>query len=125
MEEIPIRNYSKRQKIVSGIFYIMIVIASIVTIGGVVWTMADIFLGTTGKLDIFLELNLGYQIAFVGGLLAGLFFLLVFFFGLFKRTSRSLMVFIYKKRELEERYKNRIGVKIAAGGLLVSVIGII
>ncbi|MHA2180322.1 MAG: hypothetical protein ACXAAH_02730 [Promethearchaeota archaeon] len=119
------REYNKTQKIVAGIFYIMIVIASIVSLGGIVWTFADIFIGTTGKFGLFLELNLGYQIAIIGGLLAGLFFLIVFFFGLFKKTSRSLMVFIYKKRELEEKYKNRTGVKIAAGGLLISVIGII
>ncbi|MHA1931575.1 MAG: hypothetical protein ACW96X_03490 [Promethearchaeota archaeon] len=121
----PTREYNKTQKIVAGIFYVMIVIASIVSLGGIVWTFADIFIGTTGKFGLFLELNLGYQIAIIGGLLAGLFFLLVFFFGLFKKTSRSLMVFIYKKRELEEKYKNRTGVKIAAGGLLISVIGII
>ena len=128
MEEVssnPIREYNKTQKVITGIFYILIVIASIVSIGGIVWTFADIFIGTTGKLELFLDLNLGYQIAIIGGLLAGLFFLLVFFFGLFKRTSRSLMIFIYKKRELEEKYKNRTGVKIAAGGLLISVIAII
>ncbi|MFX1374910.1 MAG: hypothetical protein ACFFA0_03780 [Promethearchaeota archaeon] len=128
MEDVsstPIKEYNKTQKTVSGIFYIIIVIASLVTIGGVVWTLADIFIEETGKFERFLDLNLGYQIAIIGGLLAGLFFLLVFFFGLFKKTSRSLMVFIYKKRELEERYKNRTGVKIAAGGFLVSIIGII
>ena len=121
----PIKEYNKNQKIVSGIFYALIVIASLITIGGVVWTFADIFIGTTGKFEQFLDLNLGYQVAIIGGLLAGLFFLLVFFFGLFKKTSRSLLTFIYKKRELEEKYKNRIGVKIAAGGLLISLIGII
>ncbi|MFX1411614.1 MAG: hypothetical protein ACFFA6_14775 [Promethearchaeota archaeon] len=120
----PIK-YTKRQKTVSLIFYILIVIASIVTIGGVVWTLADVFISPTEKWELFRELNLGYQIAIIGGLLAGLFFLLVFFFGLFKKTSRSLIKFIYKKRELEEKYKNRIDVKIAAGGLLISLIGII
>jgi len=121
----PRKEYNKTQKVITGIFYILIVIASIVSIGGIVWTFADIFIGTTGKLVLFLGLNLGYQIAIIGGLLAGLFFLLVFFFGLFKKTSRSLMVFIYKKRELEEKYKNRTGIKIVAGGLLISVIAII
>ncbi|MHA1985884.1 MAG: hypothetical protein ACW98D_04515 [Promethearchaeota archaeon] len=128
MEEVssnPTREYNKTQKIITGIFYILIVIASIVTIGGIVWTLADIFIGTTGKFVLFLGINLGYQIAIIGGLLAGLFLLLVFFFGLFKKTSRSLMVFIYKKRELEEKYKNRTGIKIVAGGLLISVIAII
>ena len=119
------KEFSKSQKIVSGIFYIMIVAASLICLGGVIWTLADIFIRPTGKFDLFLDLNLGYQIAIVGGLLAGLFFLMVFFFGLFKKTSRSLMKFIYKRRKLEDKYKNRTGVKIAAGGLLVSLIGII
>ncbi len=128
MEEVssgPTREYNKNQKLISGIFYILIVIASLVTIGGVVWTFADIFIGATGKFELFNDLNLGYKIAIIGGLLAGLFFLLVFFYGLFKKTSKALMVFIYKKRELEEKYKNRTGVKIVAGGLLISIISII
>ncbi|MHA2119958.1 MAG: hypothetical protein ACW990_02010, partial [Promethearchaeota archaeon] len=85
----------------------------------------DWFIGPTGKFETFLGLNLGYQIAIIGGFLAGLFFILVFFFGLFKKSSKSLISFIYKKRELEEKYKNRTDVKIAAGGLLISLIGII
>lgn len=121
----PIREYNQRQKIVSSVFYVLIVIASLVTIGGVVWVFADIFIGPTGKFEKFLDLNLGYQVAIIGALLAGLFFLLVFFYGLFKKTSQSLMVFIYRKRELEERYKNRTGVKIVVGGLLISLIVII
>jgi len=128
MEEVssgPTKEYNKNQKVVSGIFYALIVIASLVTIGGIVWTFADIFIAKTGKFELFNDLNLGYKIAIIGGLLAGLFFLLVFFYGLFKKTSKALMVFIYKKRELEEKYKNRTGVKIIAGGLLISVISII
>jgi hypothetical protein len=119
------KEYSKIQKVIAAIFYGLIVIACIVTLGGVVWTFADIFIGPTGKFELFLALSLGYKIAIIGGLLAGLFFLLIFFFGLFKKSTRSLIKFIYKKRELEERYKNRTDVKIAAGGLLISLIGII
>jgi len=119
------KEYRKGQKVISMIFFILIVIACIITLGGIVWTFADIFIGTTGKWEAFLTLNLGYQIAIIGGLLAGMFFLLIFFFGLFKKTSRSLIHFIYKKRELEEKYKNRTDVKIAAWGLLISLIGII
>lgn len=120
-----IKEYKKSQKVVASVFYIMIVIASIVTLGGTVWSLADWFIGPTGKFELFFNLNLGYQIAIIGGLLAGLFFVLVFFFGLFKKSSKSLIKFIYKKRALEEKYKNRKDVKIAAGGLLVSLIGII
>jgi len=117
-----VKEFSKNQKTVA---LILIVGASLVTIGGVVWTFADIFISTTDKWELFLALNLGYQIAIIGGLLAGLFFLLIFFFGLFKKTSKSLINFIYRKRELEEKYKNRIDVKIAAGGLLISLLTII
>jgi hypothetical protein len=120
-----VKEYSKNQKMVALVFYILIVSASLITILGAIWTLADIFIGTTGKFELFLSLNLGYQIAIIGGLLAGLFFILIFFFGLFKKTSKSLIVFIYKKRELEEKYKNRIDVKIAVAGLLISLIGII
>ncbi len=120
-----VKEYKKSQKIVAAIFYIIIVIASLVTLGGLVWSLTDWFIGPTGKFELFLSLNLGYQIAIVGGLLAGLFFVLIFFFGLFKKSSKSLIKFIYKKRELEEKYKNRTDVKIAAGGLLISLIGII
>ena len=121
----PLKEYKKIQRLVSAIFYIFIVIATIITIGGVIWSLADVFIAPTGKLELFLDLNLGYQIAIVGGFLAGLFLLLVFFFGLFKKSSRSFIVFIYRKRELEEKYKNRTDVKIAAGGLLTSLIVII
>lgn len=113
------------QKIIATLFYIFVVIGIIVTIGGVVWTLADVFISPTEKWDIFNDLNFGYRVAIVGGLLAGLFFLLVLFFGLFKKTSRSLINFIYEKRELEEKYKNRTDVKIAAGGLLISLLAII
>ena len=117
---------TKNQKIIATLFYIFIVIGIIVTIGGIVWTLADAFISPTEKWELFRELNnFGYQVAIIGGLLAGLFFLLVFFFGLFKKTSRSLINFIYKKRELEEKYKNRTDVKIAAGGLLISLLAII
>jgi hypothetical protein len=120
-----IEEYNKIQKIIAAIFYVIIVIASLVSFLGVVWTFADIFIGTTGKFELFLDLSLGYQIAIIAGLLAGLFFLLIFFFGLFKKSTRSLIKFIYRKRELEEKYKNRTDVKIAAGGLLICLIAII
>jgi sterol desaturase/sphingolipid hydroxylase (fatty acid hydroxylase superfamily) len=79
----------------------------------------------TGKLEIFITLTLGYQIAIIAGILAGLFFLLIFFFGLFKKGRKWVLHFIFNVREIEEKYKNRIDVKIAAGGLLISIMAII
>jgi hypothetical protein len=78
-----------------------------------------------GKLDVFFGLTLGYRIAIIAGILAGLFFLLIFFFGLFKKGRNWVLHFIFNVREIEEKYENRIDVKIAAGGLLISIMAII
>jgi sterol desaturase/sphingolipid hydroxylase (fatty acid hydroxylase superfamily) len=50
---------------------------------------------------------------------------LIFFFGLFKKGRILVLKFLFKTREIEERFKNRLDVKIAAGGLLISVIAIV
>lgn len=117
-------SYSSRQRAVGELYYIFIVAACIITIGGLVWSVVDYFM-PTGKLGAFLDLNLGYQIAIIAGFLAGLFFLLIFFFGLFKKGSILVLNFLFKTRNIEERYKDRLDVKIAAGGLLISVIAVI
>jgi len=127
MEEpqyIKKEEYSSRQRIGAEIFYILIVLACLVCLAGVIWSIAD-FISPTGKLQVFLDLSLGFQIAIVAGFLAGLFFLLIFFFGLFRKGLNSLLKIMFKKKEVEERFKNRLTVKIVAGGLLISVIAII
>ncbi len=116
--------YPSNQRVVGDLFYIFIVISCLICITGGIWSIFD-FIMPTGKLDVFINLTLGYQIAIVAGILAGLFFLLIFFFGLFKKGRRWVLHFIFKVKEIEEKYKNRIDVKIAAGGLLISVMAII
>ncbi|MHA1478541.1 MAG: hypothetical protein ACTSPU_10110 [Promethearchaeota archaeon] len=116
--------YPSKQRVVGNIFYIVIVISCLICITGGIWSIFD-FLMPTGKLDAFISLTLGYQIAIIAGFLAGLFFLLIFFFGLFRKGRGWVLHFIFNVREIEEKYKNRIDVKIAAGGLLISIIAII
>jgi len=116
--------YPSNQRVVGDLFYIFIVISCLICITGGIWSIFD-FIMPTGKLVSFLGLTLGYQIAIIAGILAGLFFLLIFFFGLFKKGRRWVLHFIFKVKEIEEKYKNRIDVKIAAGGLLISVMAII
>jgi hypothetical protein len=116
--------YHSKQRVVGELFYIFIVISCLICITGGIWSIFD-FIMPTGKLESFLGLTLGYQIAIIAGILAGLFFLLIFFFGLFKKGRRWVLHFIFNVREFEEKYKNRIDVKIAAGGLLISIMAII
>ncbi|TXT56235.1 MAG: conserved membrane protein of unknown function [Promethearchaeota archaeon] len=117
-------EYTDRQVKVATGFYIAIVASFIVTVFGAIYTFADL-IAPTGKLDAFLQLNLGYQIAIVAGFSAGLFFLLIFFFGLYKRGTKSILKSIFKVRHLEEKYKNRLEIKLAAWGLLVSMSAVI
>ncbi|NHJ20542.1 MAG: hypothetical protein EAX91_06350 [Candidatus Lokiarchaeota archaeon] len=116
--------YTSNQKVIGNIFYILIVLACLTCITGGIWSIFD-FLMPTGKLNAFLTLTLGYQIAIIAGILAVLFFLLIFFFGLFKKGRKWVLHFIFNVREIEEKYKNRIDVKIAAGGLLISIMAIL
>ncbi|MHA1476985.1 MAG: hypothetical protein ACTSPU_02185 [Promethearchaeota archaeon] len=116
--------YPSNQRVVGDLFYIFIVISCLICITGGIWSIFD-FIMPTGKFVSFLGLTLGYQIAIIAGILAGLFFLLIFFFGLFKKGRRWVLHFIFKVKEIEEKYKNRIDVKIAAGGLLISIMAII
>ena len=117
-------SFNSKQQAVGQIFYIFIVISCLISITGGIWSIFD-FIMPTGKLLSFLALSLGYQIAIIAAFLAVLFFLLIFFFGLFKKGRKWVLHFIFKVREIEEKYKNRIDVKIAAGGLLISIMAII
>jgi len=116
--------YPSNQRVVGDIFYIIIVIACLTCITGGIWSILD-FIMPVGKGDVFWGLTLGYQIAIIAGILAGLFFLLIFFFGLFKKGRKWVLHFIFNVREIEEKYKHRVDVKIAAGGLLISIMAII
>ena len=127
MEESNIdykHNFTSKQRVIGELFYIFIVIACLITVTGGIWSLFD-FIMPKGKFDAFMHLNTGFQIAIVAGFLAGLFFLLIFFFGLFKKGRKWVLSFIFNLKEIEEKYKNRLDVKIAAGGLLLSLIAII
>ena len=116
--------YPSNQRIIGDLFYIFIVFSCLTCITGGIWSIFD-FIMPTGKLESFLGLSIGTQIAMIAGILAGLFFLLIFFFGLFKKGRKWVLHFIFNVREIEEKYKNRTDVKIAAGGLLISIMAVI
>ncbi|MFX0187493.1 MAG: hypothetical protein ACFE8A_07130 [Candidatus Hodarchaeota archaeon] len=117
-------KYTNRQKITGTVLYISFVISFIMIIGSLIWTILDIIMAV-GKTELFLRLSLGIQIAIIGGILAGLFFLLILFYGLFRRGVSALLNIIYRPRELVDKYKNRKTVKFAAGALMLSLFAII
>jgi len=116
--------YTKTQRKIATVLYILVIIAVLVTIGGTIYTIADLIMAT-GKLELFQTLNLGYQVAIIGGLLAGLFFLVIFFYGLYKKGSTLILTNIFRKKEYNDKYKGRLAVKAAAGALMFSIFAII
>ena len=116
--------YTKTQRKIATVLYILVIISALVTIGGTIYTIADLIMAT-GKLELFQTLNLGYQVAIIGGLLAGLFFLLIFFYGLFKKGSTLILTNIFRKKVYNDKYKGRLAVKAAAGALMLSIFAII
>ena len=117
-------NYTQKQKKIALILYIAISITIIVIIAGIVYTIADIIM-ETGKMELFLSLNFGYQIAVIGTLFAGLFFLVVYFFGLYRKGVNVILKNIFRKKVYNDKYRNRTGVRIAAGALMISIFSII
>lgn len=117
-------SYTMFQKVVATIFYLSVVVACMITIAGVVYTIADLVM-REGKMELFQELNIGFQIAIVGGLLAGLFFLIALSFGMSKKGRSFLLRTIYRERVLHSKYKSRISVQIFTIGLLLSVFAVI
>ena len=117
-------DYSQKQKKIALILYIAISIIIIVIIAGIVYTIADIIMAT-GKMELFLSLNFGYQIAVIGTLFAGLFFLVVYFFGLYRKGVNVILKNIFRKKIYNDKYRNRTGVRIAAGALMLSIFSII
>ncbi len=119
-----VSNYTNTQRKIATVLYILVIIAVLVTIGGAIYTIADLIMAT-GKMELFQTLNFGYQIAIIGGLLAGLFFLLIFFYGLYKKGSNLILTNIFKKRIYNDKYKGRLTVRLAAGALMFCIFAII
>ncbi len=104
-EEID--KYLKRQITIGKIFFIFLTISIIICIGGAVYTLADLFM-PTGKLEEFLAMGFGLQIAILGGLFASLFFLLVSFYALYKKGNKKILKILFKeKRQILEKYRGK------------------
>ncbi len=122
-EEID--KYLKRQITIGKIFFVSLTISLIICIGGAVYTLADIFV-PTGKLQEFLTMGFGLQIVILGGLFAGLFFLLVLFYALYKKGNKKILKILFKeKRQILDKYSGKVGVKIIAFSFLISLCVII
>ncbi len=106
------------RNIIGTSIYVIMVIAIIITITGAIWTFLDILM-PIGKTMLFLDLNFGLKIAIVGGILAALSFLILLFYSLSRRGRKTIVELLFKKKAIPERYKDRTGIKVATGMVIV------
>jgi len=125
MEQQTKPTYSKNQITAANVFYILFVVAFIVLLLGIIWMVVDWALGDTKISAWFLVLHLGIQIMIIGGLFAGLFFIIVFFFGFFRRGRKRILKWTFKAKDVDQAYKNRTDIKVIAFGFLISIIIVI
>ncbi len=116
--------YSDKQENIGTLFYLVSVVGWFITIVGSVWTLVDIFNPLQGVQDYFSK-NIGYLLVGIFGFFLFVFILLVFFVGFYRRGKKRILKTLYTKKELEEQYRDRLGIKIVAGGFIVSTIGVL
>ena len=122
MSEEKQSEYTDTQIKVATGFYIVFIIAFIVTITGGIWVIVDFLLGETKITEWLFTLNFGLVIVIIGGLLAGLFFIIVFSYGFFRRGRKRILKWTFKAKDVDESYKKRTEITVIAFLFLISII---
>ncbi len=117
-------EYSQKQIKVARTFYLILVAGWLVTITGSIWTFIDFF-NPIENLTSFFQQNIGYLIVGIFAIFLFLFILCIFFVGFYRKGRNNLLRILYTKKELEEQYKDNLGIKITAGGVIISIIGLL
>jgi hypothetical protein len=123
MEENLVQYDDKQEKI-GILIYLALVGGWFITIIGSIWTLVDIFNPVQGVQAFFTQ-NIGYLLAGIFGFLFFVFLLLVFFVGFYRRGRKRILKILYTKKELSDQYRDRLGIKIVAGGFIISILGVI
>jgi len=122
MSEKKQSEYTETQIKVATGFYVVFIIAFIVTITGGMWVIVDFLLGETKITEWLFTLNFGLVVVIIGGLLAGLFFIIVFSYGFFRRGRKRILKWTFKAKDVDESYKKRTEITVIAFLFLISII---
>ncbi len=118
-------QYTLTQIKIATAFYILFIVAIIVTITGFIWVIVDWLLGETKITQWLFSLNPGLIIMIFGLLFSGLFFIIVFSYGFFKRGRKRILIWTFKAKEVDEKYIKKKAITIIAFAFLVSIIIIV
>ncbi|MHA1822087.1 MAG: hypothetical protein ACTSVC_16555, partial [Promethearchaeota archaeon] len=117
-------NFTRNQNIVGLIFYLIMIISSIVAVFGIIWSIGDAIM-PTGKWDAFLTYPFGWKFSIVGGLASLLFYLLLLGFLFLQKGRTTLKKMLFVKRVIDKEIpKNKVA-QVLTIGILAGIIAII
>lgn len=124
----PLEDYSIWDiRIAKSIYYGFILGTAVLVLG--IWAIILYFLFGAGALKVFIDLDLGFQIAIIAGAITGHLFLLVLFYTLFRGGMVKLCKLLFKDRLIAKKYEDydalRFLVGIALWGLYFTIIALL
>ncbi len=119
-EKDPLDVYSTWNIRIARTFFISFIVISLVIVVGI-WATIIGALMETGKMDLFLSLDLAWQVFIITGAVCGHLFLLVFFYILFKGGKLRLLKVLFKDRLVAKKFEDFQTLRLLIGVTLLSV----
>ena len=119
-EPDPLDAYSTWDIRIAKVIYYGFILGTVVLVLGI-WGLILSWLIEEGKLDIFLDLAVGFQIGIIAGAITGHLFLLVLFYTLFRGGMVKLCKVLFKDRLVAKKWEDYAGLRLLVGVALISL----
>ncbi|GAF78951.1 unnamed protein product [marine sediment metagenome] len=127
-EPNPLDVYSSWDLRYAKLIYYGFILGTVIVVLGV-WGVLINFLFSKGAWDVWLDLDLGFQIAIIAGAVTGHLFLLVLFYTLFRGGMVRLCQIMFKDRLIANKWTDYYGLRMLIGvallGLYVTLISVV
>lgn len=119
-ESDPLDAYSTWDLRFAKLIYYGFILAAVVLVLGI-WALILTIIIPGGAWDVFLTLDLGYQIAIIAGAVTGHLFLLVLFYTLFRGGMVRLCQTLFKDRLVAKKWEDYYGLRMLVGIALIGL----
>ncbi len=127
-EPNPLDVYSTWDLRYAKLIYYGFILGTVILVLGI-WGVLINFLFSKGAWDVWLDLDLGFQIAIIAGAVTGNLFLLVLFYTLFRGGMVRLCQIMFKDRLIANKWTDYYGLRMLIGvallGLYVTLISVV
>ncbi|MFX1531896.1 MAG: hypothetical protein ACFFBC_12340 [Promethearchaeota archaeon] len=127
-EPDPLDVYSVWDIRYAKVIYYGFILGTVIMVLGV-WGVIIGFLFKRGAWEVWLDLDLGYQVAIIAGAITGHLFLLILFYTLFRGGMVRLCQIMFKDRLIANKWTDYYGLRMLIGiallGLYVTLISVV